>query len=215
MVDGRRDPHSPWLDIPLADYEGHMAFPAIGQAQMLAAELGELLDEYSPSSLAVLGCAGGNGFDRIPRTAIKRTIAVDINPAYVQTVARRYAGSIRGLELYVADVARSPLPFDPVDFVYAALLFEYVEPLQTLRHIRAACQPNGVLATILQLPCESAISPSPFNSLQALSGVMRPVSPEALADSAAEIGFVMESSREITLNSGKQFRRQVFRLRPR
>jgi hypothetical protein len=25
----------PWLDIPLSEYEGHMALPAVGQAEML------------------------------------------------------------------------------------------------------------------------------------------------------------------------------------
>jgi len=30
---------SPWLEIPLADYEGHMALPEIAQARMLADEL--------------------------------------------------------------------------------------------------------------------------------------------------------------------------------
>lgn len=27
---------NPWVAIPLADYEGHMASPAVGQAEMLA-----------------------------------------------------------------------------------------------------------------------------------------------------------------------------------
>jgi hypothetical protein len=27
---------NPWLDIPLSDYEGHMALPEVAQAQLLA-----------------------------------------------------------------------------------------------------------------------------------------------------------------------------------
>ena len=34
---------NPWLDIPLADYEGHMASPEVAQAQMIGAALAELL----------------------------------------------------------------------------------------------------------------------------------------------------------------------------
>ena len=34
---------SAWLDIALADYEGHMAEPGIGQAEMLATQFGEFL----------------------------------------------------------------------------------------------------------------------------------------------------------------------------
>jgi len=56
---------SPWLDIPLADYEGHMSVPGVGQAEMLASQFAELLEKWSPASAAVIGCAGGNGFDRL------------------------------------------------------------------------------------------------------------------------------------------------------
>jgi len=30
---------SPWLTIPLEDYEAHMALPAVGQSQILAEQL--------------------------------------------------------------------------------------------------------------------------------------------------------------------------------
>lgn len=39
---------SPWLDIPLADYEGHMAMPEIAQARMLADELESAVREHAP-----------------------------------------------------------------------------------------------------------------------------------------------------------------------
>lgn len=39
-----------------------MAMPAIGQAKMLADEFDKLLRSYSPKSVAVIGCAGANGF---------------------------------------------------------------------------------------------------------------------------------------------------------
>ena len=48
---------NPWKDIPLADYEGHMA--KVAQAQLLAEVFGEVLKEYSPQSIGVIGCAGG------------------------------------------------------------------------------------------------------------------------------------------------------------
>lgn len=34
---------NPWLAIPLADYEGHMASPVVGQAEMVADEFEALL----------------------------------------------------------------------------------------------------------------------------------------------------------------------------
>ena len=56
---------SPWLDIPLADYEGHMALPEIAQARMLADELESAVRQHAPSSVAIIGCSGGNGFVRL------------------------------------------------------------------------------------------------------------------------------------------------------
>ncbi len=54
-----------WLDIPLADYESHMALPYVAQAQLLSDLFAEALQELSPESVALLGCAGGNGFEAL------------------------------------------------------------------------------------------------------------------------------------------------------
>ena len=56
---------SPWLDIPLEDYEGHMALPEIAPARMLADELESAVRQHAPSSVAIIGCSGGNGFERL------------------------------------------------------------------------------------------------------------------------------------------------------
>jgi hypothetical protein len=56
---------SPWLEIPLADYEAHMADPSVGQAPFLADLLDGMVGEYLPASIAIVGCAGGNGLDRV------------------------------------------------------------------------------------------------------------------------------------------------------
>jgi len=37
---------NPWLDIPLADYEGHMALPNVGQAQLLSDVFASALSKY-------------------------------------------------------------------------------------------------------------------------------------------------------------------------
>jgi len=81
---------SPWLSIPLEEYEGHMALPEIGQAQMLAGKLEFAVRRYSPKSIAIVGCAGGNGLDRLVGSGIERIVGIDINPAYVEMVSRRF-----------------------------------------------------------------------------------------------------------------------------
>ncbi len=135
---------SPWLDIPLAEYEGHMSLPAVGQAEMLAAQFAELLVEYSPPSVAVIGCAGGNGFDRISPGRTRRVVGVDINPGYIEEASRRYARSLPGLELYVGDIQQSGLSCEPVDLIYAALVFEYIEPEPSFQALKSLCKPNVV-----------------------------------------------------------------------
>jgi SAM-dependent methyltransferase len=118
---------NPWLDTPLQDYESHMSLPAVGQAQMLADRFELLIRRHLPRSIAVIGCAGGNGLDRIEPGQIGRVVALDINPAYIEAVGSRHGGRLANLELYCADVQSESFEFEPVDMIYAALLFEYVD----------------------------------------------------------------------------------------
>ncbi len=205
---------NPWLDIPLQDYEGHMSLPSIGQAQMLADEFQRLIERRSPASVAVIGCAGGNGLDRIAPGAVERVVAVDINRLYLEETARRHSDRLTHLELHCADVQSDVLHFEPVDLIHAALLFEYVDLAPTLATLRRSCRRGGTLATVLQLPHDGqgTVSPSPYASLRTLAPLMNLVAPTELARHAVAVGFVAEESGTIVLPSGKQFCFQTFRL---
>ncbi|HEV2701310.1 MAG TPA: hypothetical protein VGV09_06755 [Steroidobacteraceae bacterium] len=204
---------SPWLDIPLADYEGHMALPSVGQGDLLATQFDELLTSLLPESAAVIGCAGGNGFDRVRIAITKRLVGIDINPHYIQELAYRHAATIPGLELYVRDIQEPLAGIRPVQFIYAALVMEYVEPAAALGNLVALCGPETILATVLQLPGSHAppVTESPFIRLQELAPVLRLVPPEKLAACASEQGFVLLATRYLTAASGKQFALQLFR----
>ena len=106
--------NNPWLDVPLADYEGHMALPGIEQAQLLSDIFAGVLAKYSPRSVAVIGCAGGNGFDRIP-PAISRVVGVDLSPRFVAETEARFRDRIENLELMVGDIQSNEVSFAPVD----------------------------------------------------------------------------------------------------
>jgi SAM-dependent methyltransferase len=207
---------NPWLEIPLEDYEGHMSFPSIGQARMLADEFERLIVQQSPASVAIIGCAGGNGLERIDGGKGQRVVAVDINPAYLEAASRRHAPRLRGLEICCADVQTDALRFDPVEFIYAALIFEYVDPAAALAMLRRHCVPGGSLAVLLQLPNpgQQAVSPSPYHRLSVLSPLLRLVEPAVLRRTAAAAGFAAEDSRSIGLRSGKCFELQMFRAHP-
>ena len=198
---------NPWLSIPLAEYEGHMALPEIGQAEMLASELEFAVRRYSPKSVAVIGCAGGNGLDRLVESGIERIVGIDINPAYVQTVRRRFRSRIPGLELHVADI-QSMLPqIAPVNLIFAALILEYVDVPMTMRSFQNLCAPDGALVVILQAasPNVEKTSPSPYKSIQLHAPAMRLLDQGDVQERAVAAGFSLASSRVVSLRSGKDF----------
>jgi len=203
---------NPWLQIPIADYESHMALPTVDQSSMTAAEFSEALSRFAPESVAVIGCAGGNGFDCIPAST-QRVIGIDINPEYVARAAERYEDRIPGLEFHVADVQSDVLTFEPVELMFASLVFEYVELSRALENLSRVCRPGGRLVTLLQQPSETmtALTQTPYSSIQSLTRIMRLVPPAEFATCAASLGFSEESRKTVTIKSGKSFVVQVFR----
>ena len=206
---------NPWLDIPLADYEAHMALPTVGQADLIARELATLLRGYSPTSIAIIGCAGGNGFDCAAGSGISRVVGVDINPQYIERARARYEGRIPGLEMHIADIQACQSLFEPVDLIYVALVLEYADLDRTMGVLAAHCNSNGVLAVLSQLPHETMahVSPSPYASLQLLAPGMRLISQEELRRQAEHAGFAPLHSGTVTAIGGKRFRIDEFRIR--
>jgi SAM-dependent methyltransferase len=203
---------NPWLAIPLADYEGHMALPDIAQAQMLSGILADVAEKLRPRSLAVLGCAGGNGFDRISPAITGRVVGVDLNPLYIAQARARHEKRFRSLELLVADIQKDAIAFEPVDLVFAALVLEYVDVDAVIARTRAMLGEEGALVTVVQLPgpLSAKVTPSPFASLQSLAGVMRLVPPDEVRQAALSQGYIEIESGIVTSAGGKQFQVQVF-----
>ncbi len=205
----------PWLSIPLSDYEGHMALPEVGQAQMLADLFAGQLDIRRPGSLAVIGCAGGNGFDRIAPEVTRRVVGVDLNGRYLDEVRSRYAARFEQLELVEADIQDAAGAFAPVDLIYAALVLEYVEVAPVIMQLSAMLNPGGTLVTVVQLPDANlpAVTRSPHDSLRGLDAVMHFVTPKDLRISANCAGLRQIAAAKQRTPSGKQFQVQVFRPR--
>jgi hypothetical protein len=198
---------NPWLTIPLSDYEGHMAAPGVAQAPFLSRVLGELLAACpGASSVAVLGCAGGNGFEHCVARPGLRVVGVDLNPAYVAAARQRWSARLPGrLELLVGDVLDPAVDFAPVDLVYAGLVFEYVDPRALLARVRGWLAPGGALGVVLQLPdaAQAAVTPTAFASLERLAPVMRLHDEAGWAVAAA--GWAERARRVETLGNGKRF----------
>jgi SAM-dependent methyltransferase len=94
---------NPWLRIPLEDYEGHMSLPSIRQAQMLADQFERLLVRHRPTSVAIVGCAGGNGLERIEAGQVRRVVGIDINPEFIEAARARHARRLVGAERITID----------------------------------------------------------------------------------------------------------------
>jgi 2-polyprenyl-3-methyl-5-hydroxy-6-metoxy-1,4-benzoquinol methylase len=78
-----------------------------------------------------MGCAGGNGLEQFESTCVQRVVAVDINPKYIAVSRIRYANRLANLDLRCADVESPGLQFEPVELIYAALIFEYTSRRRT------------------------------------------------------------------------------------
>ena len=102
---------NPWLRIPASDYEAHMALPEVAQAQVLSNLMASALIEYTPMSLAVIGCSTGNGFEHINTARTRRVVGIDINPGYLKILETRFSDRIPRLELIHADIISISIRF--------------------------------------------------------------------------------------------------------
>ena len=205
---------NPWLSVPAADYEGHMGSPGVRQLEFLSRTFGELLAEFEPAAIAVLGCATGNGFERVEPGRIRRLVGLDINREYLDLCRERYAKRIPGLEFTCEDIVSFELEPRAMDFIHAALFLEYVDPAIVIEKASRWLKSRGIFATVLQLPSEScgAVSDTGFTSLKALEPVITLVEPEQLERILQRHGFSRVKSARKALESGKEFFVGVYRL---
>jgi SAM-dependent methyltransferase len=202
-----RPHHNPWLDVPAADYEAHMADPAVGQLSFLSRVFREALETHRPERLVILGCTTGNGFEHIDPDVTKRIVGIDISDAYLDVARRRFAARLPGLELICSDVLDVELDPERCDLIAASLFFEYIDPAAVLRQCARWLRPGGVLVTVLQLPCDAspAVSTTSITSVRSLEPIMRLVPPDRFEAEAREAGFTPIDARTEMLDSGKPF----------
>lgn len=202
------------MKIPLRDYEAHMSLPSIAQAQFLADWIGCLTVRLKPRSVAIVGCSGGNGFDRMSPEAVQRVVGIDINPEYIAATRKRFHDRFKRLETLCQDFTDEHCSFDPVDLVLAGLVFEYVDWQLGLSSIRRFVKSDGYLSAVLQLPSVElpAVSPSPFASLNRLNSILNLVSPDEFERRADALGFQAHLSKRRKLSSGKEFHEFLFHV---
>lgn len=212
---GKDKEPNPWLTIPASDYENHMSSPDVDQLRFLNDAFHAVLSKYHPARILVAGCATGNGFEHIDYDVAERVVALDINPEYLRVLGERYSGHLNKIELVCSDVNACRFKPRAFDLIHCALLFEYLDPAETVRNLSGWLSNDGVLTVILQLPDETLknVSDTPFNSLKRLESIMRLVDPREFDSIASSnrLRKVGEETRQ--LKSGKKFYAAVFALR--
>jgi hypothetical protein len=200
-------PMNPWKTIALDDYEGHMATPTVGQAAMLAEELGNALAITRPKRMALLGCAGGNGLEQTIALDLETIICVDINPNYIAQLETRYKARIPQLACYVSEVEQFRTS-TIVDLVFGGLIFEYTRLPEAITTIAQLLGDGGEFFALLQLPADSlaTVTPSPYaEALSVVMGFFQYVEPATLIAQAALQGLRLQHQKVVTLDSGKSF----------
>ena len=201
-----------WLDIELSDYENHMASPDVAQSQYLSRYLSEVLASYQPNTIAILGCSGGNGLEKINGKKIEKIICVDINPNYLKEAETRYKNNFKNIEFVCQDIESQNFRINSVDLIYAGLVFEYVDIEPVIVNNQKFLNKKGILAVVLQQPHENIpeVTPSKYKSLEKLSRIFRFVSPVKLVELCKAHEIRLISQKEIQLQSGKKFIELIF-----
>jgi len=209
-------PH-PWLKVPIADYEAHMALPSIAQSKLLAATLRRIVTGFQPRSLAILGAAGGNGLELVDPAIVRRVVALDFNPDYLEICTSRHSASFSEFQPIMHDLSQGPPTIIPVECIFAGLVLEYLRLDVFYSYVAALLVDGGIFATLLQLPSDGLpkVSPSPFTSLTGLQSAFSYVSPTQMRESLSAHGFSRLADENYTLDTDKSFHFASYRLTKR
>jgi len=203
-----------WLRVPLAEYEAHME--EIGQAAALRKTFRRAYSELHPRRLLILGCTTGRDFELVDPGITTICVGVDLNREYLDA-ARERLHVLRGtLQLVQGDVLEVELPSSAFDLIYAALVFEYVDPALLLPRIARWLAPGGVCVAVTQNPADGvpSVTKTSHGSLEVLSGCMSLRRAEEMRRCAIRSGLAVVEQRDVALPHGKSFSAARFENAP-
>ncbi len=195
---------NPWLNIPLEDYERHMAHHLVGQSMLLNTLTKKYLDEIKPGTVVFLGIAGGNGLEHIDNNITRTVYGIDINPEYLNTASTRYQHTIASLKLLNLDIARHSETICRADFVWAALVLEYTGVDKALEFCaNNMCNGGHLIISIQSNNNKQTVSPTGIETIKKAGEIFSIVDPENLVSKSAEKGFRLIGREENVLPNGK------------
>lgn len=191
-----------------------MAHPEVRQAELLADALEQAVRELEPETIAIVGCAGGNGLDRLIPLSLKRVIALDINADYVQQTEQRFRSSLPQLATIVANAEELSGLFEPVELVYAALILEYVDVSRATQSLSSCCADGGYVLFVTQIESHHAtVSNTPYASLSTLASAFSFVDFESLKELCLQNHLNLVQSKRLHSVGGKGFQATLFKKR--
>ncbi|MBD5545547.1 MAG: methyltransferase type 11 [Lachnospiraceae bacterium] len=202
---------NPWEEIPLADYENHMKLDSVRQLQAMNELMKGQFNAYPVSSVMILGIAGGNGLEHIPKDKLERVYGVDVNASYLKEVVGRYPDLDGFLECLCINLLEETNELPKADMVIANLLIEYIgyECFQkTIRHVN----PEYV-SCIIQINMEDNwVSDSPYlHVFDGLEQVHHQIQEDELTIVMKEINYCLITKKEQILPNGKKLVQLDFR----
>jgi hypothetical protein len=195
---------NPWLYIPLADYERHMSHHLVGQAFLINSLTKKYLDKIKPITAMFLGVAGGNGLEHIDDETTKSVYGIDINQDYLDNAFIRYKNRITSLHLLNLDITKNPETICRVDFIWAALIFEYTGINKTFAFCENNIRTGGHLIISIQANNHiPSVSPTGIESVKRAGEIFSTVEPEQLEFKAGNAGYKLLEKEENILPNGK------------
>lgn len=193
-----------WEKVPLEDYEKHMSHETVGQQQLLNELTRKYLQRLTPKTIMFLGVAGGNGLEHIDTTLTDKVYGIDINREYLLETKRRFKNCIADLELIHLDIATNFTEIARVDFIWAALILEYMEMADCFKFIINNIQDNGYVVITIQVNNGvSSISSTGVETIKLLGQIFKPVDSMNLLVFADRFGFSLIESEDNFLPNGK------------
>ena len=195
---------NPWEDISLDDYERHMSLETVKQLQAMNSIMKEQFEAYDVNSAMVLGVAGGNGLEHIDTKKYRKVYGVDINKAYLDAVADRYASIGSVLQCLHLDLVTNPQMLPGAELVIANLLIEYIGYSAFKNVIR---QVNAqYVSCVIQINTDDKtwVSASPYlHAFDGLDTIHHQMEEGALTEAMNEIGYSHILSDTVKLPNGK------------
>lgn len=201
---------NPWKEIPLTDYENHMKLDSVMQLQAMNEMMEGQLDDYPVSGIMILGIAGGNGLEHIPKNKVDKIYGVDVNSAYLKEVIHRYPHLDGILECLCIDLLHETDKLPQADMIVANLLIEYIGYECFQKVVRQVCP--KYLSCIIQINTEDNwVSDSPYlHTFEGLEQIHHQMDEQELAKTMLQIDYRVIRRLEHTLPNGKRLVRIDF-----